>query len=120
MKALSPAGGSLLLTLTIAALAIPAANPATPSSLHDDRPVVLHLPARDAGVPPPVIAGDFTNWRPVRMDRHKDEWRYTVHVSPGAYHFAFRDADERWFVPVNFPNRTDDGMGGWVAVLVIP
>jgi len=119
MKALSPAGGSLLLTLTIAALAIPAANRATPSS-HDDRPVVLHLPARDAGVPPPVIAGDFTNWMPVRMDRHKDEWRYSVHVSSGVYHFAFRDADGRWFVPANFPNRTDDGMGGWVAVLVIP
>jgi hypothetical protein len=56
----------------------------------------------------------------VRMERHKDEWRYSVHASAGVYHFAFRGADGHWFVPAGFPNRTDDGMGGWVAVLVIP
>jgi hypothetical protein len=119
MKSLSLAGRSPLLILTIAALVIPAAKPAT-AYVHDDGRVVLHLPARDAGAPPPLIAGDFTNWMPVRMERHKDEWRYSVHVSSGVYHFAFRGADGRWFVPASFPNRTDDGMGGWVATLVIP
>jgi hypothetical protein len=120
MKPLPLAGASLVLTWAIAALAMPAAKPATASFASDDNQVVLHLPARDTGVPPPVIAGDFTNWMPVRMEHHKDEWRYSVHASPGVYHFAFRGADGHWFVPASFPNRTDDGMGGWVAVLVIP
>jgi len=120
MKCLSLAGGAFLLTLTIAALVLPGAKPATASHRHVDGPVVLHLLAREAGSPPPVVAGDFTNWMPVRMERHKDEWRYSVHVSSGVYHFAFRGADGRWFVPATLPNRTEDGMGGWVAVLVIP
>jgi hypothetical protein len=119
MKWRSLTGGSLLLPLTIAALLIPAAKQAT-AYVHDDGQVVLHLPARDASAPPPLIAGDFTNWMPARMERHKDEWRYSVHVSSGVYHFAFRGADGRWFVPASFPNRVDDGMGGWVAVLVLP
>jgi hypothetical protein len=119
MKPLSLAGASFALMLTLAALAMPAAKPATASFASDDSRVVLHLSARDAGVPPPVIAGDFTNWMPVRMERHKDEWRYSVHASPGVYHFAFQGADGHWFVPTGFPNRTNDGMGGWVAVLVI-
>jgi hypothetical protein len=120
MKCLSVAGGSFLLSLTIAALALPATKPVIVSSAQDNGPVVLHLPARDAGSPPPMIAGDFTNWMPERMERHKQEWRYSIRVSSGVYHFAFRGADGRWFVPDSFPNRTKDGMGGWVAVLVIP
>lgn len=119
MKSLSVAGLSLVLTLTIALPAMPGATPVMASSASEDSRV-LHLPARDVGFPPPAIAGDFTNWMLVRMERHKDEWRYSVHASPGVYHFAFRGADGRWFVPAGFPNRTDDGMGGWVAVLVIP
>jgi hypothetical protein len=118
MKCLSLAGRSFLLILAIAALALPAAQPVTVSYGQDD--VVLHLPARDAGSPPPMIAGDFTNWMPERMERHKGEWRYSVRGSSGVYHFAFRGTDGRWFVPASFPNRTEDGMGGWVAVLVIP
>jgi len=120
MKWLWLAGGSFMLILTIVALDLPAAKPFSVSYGHDDGPVVLHLPTRDTGSPPPMIAGDFTKWMPVRMERHKDEWRYSVQVSPGVYHFAFRGADGQWFVPASFPNRTADGMGGWVAVLVIP
>jgi len=82
--------------------------------------VVLHLHVRDAGVPPPSIAGDFTKWTAVRMKRHGDEWRFSVQLARGVYRFAFRSADGEWFVPASFPNRTDDQMGGWVAVLVIP
>jgi hypothetical protein len=119
MKSLSGVGVFLVLTLAIAPLAMLGTKPVMASSANDDRRV-LHLPARDVGFPPPVIAGDFTNWMPVRMERHKDEWRYSVHASAGVYHFAFRGADGHWFVPAGFPNRTDDGMGGWVAVLVIP
>ena len=68
----------------------------------------------------PFIAGDFTDWKPVPMERHDNEWRFPVALPPGAYRFAFRDRNGEWFVPASVPNRLDDGMGGWVAVLVVP
>lgn len=82
--------------------------------------VTVRLSAHEAGAPPPSIAGDFTNWTPVGMKRQEDEWRFSIQLSTGVYRFAFRNADGEWFVPARFPNRTDDQMGGWVAVLVIP
>ena len=88
--------------------------------IRKDGRIVLRLPVREAGTPPPSIAGDFTKWTPVRMKRHGDEWRFSVQLSGGVYRFAFRSADGEWFVPASFPNRTDDQMGGWVAVLVVP
>jgi len=120
MRSPSWTGRSPLLISMIAALAMLVAMPTGASPMHDQGRVVLHLAARDAGAPPPSIAGDFTNWMPVRMERHGDEWRFSVHVSRGVYRFAFRGADGQWFVPASFPNRTDDGMGGWAAVLVVP
>jgi len=81
--------------------------------------VILRLSAREAGTSPPSIAGDFTNWKPIRMERHKDEWRFSVRLSSGVYRFAFQNAGGDWFVPASFP-KTNDLMGGWVAVLVIP
>jgi len=92
----------------------------TRPDIRNDGRVVLHLPARDAGVPPPSVAGDFTKWTPVHMKMHGDEWRFSVQLARGVYRFAFRSADGEWFVPASFPNRTDDQMGGWVAVLVVP
>jgi hypothetical protein len=86
---------------------------------HTTVPVVLRLLARDAGSPPPSIGGDFTNWTPVRMKRHGNEWRFSVELSRGVYRFAFCSPDGKWFVPASFPNRTDDQMGGWVAVVVV-
>jgi Glycogen recognition site of AMP-activated protein kinase len=86
----------------------------------NDGRVVLHLPARDVAVPPPAIAGDFTKWTPLPMKKHGDEWRFSVQLARGVYRFAFRSADGKWFVPASLPNRTDDQMGGWVAVLVVP
>jgi len=85
-----------------------------------DGRVRLRLSVREAGTATPSVAGDFTKWMPVRMQRHGDEWRFTVQLSPGVYHLAFRSANGEWFVPTSFPNRTDDQMGGWVAVLVVP
>jgi hypothetical protein len=65
------------------------------------------------------IAGDFTNWTPVAMERQDGEWRYPATLGAGVYHYAFRTADGKWFVPDSIVNRTDDGMGGWIAVLVV-
>jgi hypothetical protein len=87
--------------------------------VRQDNKVVLRVPLREARSAP-AVAGDFTNWKSVRMARYDGEWRLTVSLPSGVYHFAFRDENGKWFVPSSFPNRVDDGMGGRVAVLVIP
>lgn len=68
---------------------------------------------------PPSIAGDFTDWKPVRMERQGKVWRHTLRLPPGVYRYAFVDAEGRWFVPEGVPGRRDDGMGGHVAVVVV-
>lgn len=80
---------------------------------------VIRIPVSEMAQQP-SIAGDFTGWVPVPMERRGNEWRYIVNERAGVYRFAFRSADGEWFVPESIPNRTDDGMGGWVAVLVVP
>jgi hypothetical protein len=87
--------------------------------IREGTPVVIRVPLRESGTAPSV-AGDFTNWRLVRMARYGHEWRLTVSLTRGVYHFAFRDAQGKWFVPPSVQNRVDDSMGGHVAVLVIP
>ncbi|HSM36394.1 MAG TPA: glycogen-binding domain-containing protein [Longimicrobiales bacterium] len=81
-------------------------------------PVVLRLP--EGGVPGPVsVAGDFTDWKPVAMRLNGREWEYAASLEPGVYHYAFVDARGNWFVPEGTPGRKPDGMGGWVAVLIV-
>jgi 1,4-alpha-glucan branching enzyme len=67
----------------------------------------------------PSIAGDFNEWKPAPMERDGDQWSYTVAVTRGVYNYAFVGADGSWFVPKDVPGRKDDGMGGYVAVLVV-
>jgi hypothetical protein len=88
-----------------------------PARSRDGRAVVA-LPARDAKGRP-SIAGDFTGWKPVPMQRDGSRWTYTVKLEPGAYHYAFVAEDGTWFVPQSVAGRQDDGMGGHVAVLVV-
>lgn len=78
----------------------------------------IRLPASQASAPPSV-AGDFNGWTPARMQRAGEFWSYTVAVAPGAYNYSFVSADGEWFVPKDVPGRKDDGMGGYVAVLVV-
>lgn len=68
----------------------------------------------------PRIAGDFTGWTPVPMTRVGRDWVHAIALSAGVYQYAFVDAEGRWFVPAGMPGRRDDGMGGHVAVLVVP
>lgn len=68
---------------------------------------------------PPQVAGDFNNWTPVAMERDGENWRYTVAARPGVYNYAFVASDGAWYVPEGVPGRKDDGMGGYVAVLVV-
>ncbi|HEY0969806.1 MAG TPA: glycogen-binding domain-containing protein [Gemmatimonadales bacterium] len=92
--------------------------PPVPAAYVDGRATV-RLPASDARTQP-SIAGDFNGWAPAPMTREGDHWTYTVALSPGVYHYAFVGGDGTWFVPEGVPGRRDDGMGGHVAVLVVP
>jgi hypothetical protein len=94
----------------------PAAMP-VPAAYENGR-ATIQLDAAHASTQP-MIAGDFTNWKPRPMQRTRDAWTYTAHLAPGVYNYAFVDAQGKWFVPEDYPGRKSDGMGGTVAVLVV-
>lgn len=81
--------------------------------------VVLRLPLSEASSPP-YVAGDFSGWEGIPMHRHGSDWRAELRLEPGLYYYAFRTGDGEWFVPEAMPGRRDDGMGGWVAPLIVP
>jgi hypothetical protein len=84
-----------------------------------DGRAVIGIPARSAKGTP-SIAGDFTGWKPVPMLREGARWTYATRLKPGVYRYAFVAEDGTWFVPDSVAGRQDDGMGGQVAVLVVP
>lgn len=88
-----------------------------PAEYRDGRATIV-LDA-DAGGGTPHLAGDFTDWERVPMERVGGRWRWSGQLEPGVYHFSFVNADGEWFVPADYPGRQDDGMGGHVAVLVV-
>jgi hypothetical protein len=88
-----------------------------PARTRDGRATIAFR-ARDAKGTP-AIAGDFTGWKPVPMQREGSRWTYAAQLAPGVYHYAFVAEDGTWFVPDSVPGRQDDGMGGKVAVLVV-
>ncbi len=67
----------------------------------------------------PSIAGDFNGWTPEPMERDGEAWVHRVPLPPGVYNYAFVDESGEWFVPQETPGRRSDGMGGYVAVLII-
>ena len=85
----------------------------------DANGVVIRLSVADVDGTSVVVAGDFNGWRPVPMQREGREWVIHLPLPAGVYHYAFRSDRGEWFVPASVPNRRDDGMGGYVAVLVV-
>jgi hypothetical protein len=79
---------------------------------------VFRLPMAEHAQPPMVL-GDFSDWRPVAMTPEGRDWVARVRVQPGAYHYAYRTADGQTVVPEGAP-AVDDGFGGRSAVLVVP
>jgi hypothetical protein len=79
---------------------------------------VFRLPLADHARPP-MVMGDFSEWRPVAMSPEGDAWVARVRVPPGAHHYAFKLADGSTMVPEGVP-AVDDGFGGRSAVLVVP
>jgi hypothetical protein len=92
--------------------------PPVPAEYVDGR-ATIRLPV-SATQAAPSIAGDFNEWQPAPMRRTGDQWTYTVPLEPGVYNYSFVSEDGTWFVPENVPGRRDDGMGGHVAVLIVP
>lgn len=78
----------------------------------------IRLPASQAATRP-SIAGDFNGWKPAPMERSGDDWTFTIALEPGVYNYSFVDERGEWFVPKKHAGRKDDGMGGYVAVLVV-
>jgi len=81
--------------------------------------VAIRLAAADAPSGAVSIAGDFNNWQPAPMQREGGEWIVRLPLMPGVYHYTFRSASGEWFVPPSAAGRRDDGLGGYVAVLVV-
>lgn len=95
------------------------ASPPAPVSQPAASGVVVRVSAAEAPAGAVSIAGDFNNWQPSPMAREGDEWVVRLALAPGVYHYAFRSANGDWFVPPSVPGRRDDGMGGYLAVLVV-
>ena len=93
--------------------------PLVPVSASPAGTVVVRLPAGDAPAGAVSIAGDFNNWQPAPMQREGGDWIVRLPLTPGVYHYTFRSANGDWFVPPSTAGRRDDGMGGYVAVLVV-
>jgi hypothetical protein len=81
--------------------------------------VLIRVNAADVDGASVSVAGDFNGWRPVPMQREGREWLVRLPLAPGVYHYAFRSDRGEWFVPPSVAGRRDDGMGGYVAVLVV-
>jgi hypothetical protein len=93
-------------------------TPPLPFAYENGR-ATIRLAATQSGTEP-RIAGDFTGWTPQPMTRDGAYWTFAAELSPGVYHYAFVAENGEWFVPADTPGRTEDGMGGYVAVLVVP
>jgi len=66
-----------------------------------------------------AIAGDWNAWRPVPLRPADGEWEGTILLGRGLYHFNLLVDGVEWVVP-NGVATVPDGLGGMVAVLVVP
>jgi hypothetical protein len=93
--------------------------PLVPTQRSEGGTVLVRVSAADAPEGAVSIAGDFNNWQPAPMQRDGGDWVVRLPLAAGVYHYAFRSANGDWFVPPSTAGRRDDGMGGYVAVLVV-
>jgi hypothetical protein len=65
------------------------------------------------------LASDFTEWRPIDMQRVSDDlWAVEVPATPGAHHVSLRADGGSWFAPPGLASESDD-FGGNAGVVVI-
>ena len=94
-----------------------ALQPVVPGNRSDG--VLIRVSVSDAPGTVLSVGGDFNDWRSMPMHREGDEWVIRLPITPGVYNFAFRSGNGQWFVPPSILSRRDDGMGGYVGVLVV-
>lgn len=66
------------------------------------------------------LSGDFTGWRPVRLQqRSADEWSLTMPIPAGTHRANVRIDGERWVAPPG-TTEVDDDFNGRVGLFVVP
>ena len=65
------------------------------------------------------VAGDFSDWRPVQLEREGSFWVARVQLPPGKYRVAVRTNIGPWRAPRNLARVRDD-YGGEAGLVVIP
>jgi hypothetical protein len=96
--------------------AAPRWSPLVPDARGDSLVVQFRMPdARTV-----AIAGDWNAWRPVRLRPLGDDvWEGTLGLRRGLYHFNLLVDESDWVVPSGVTT-VPDGLGGIVAVLIVP
>jgi AMP-activated protein kinase-like protein len=97
-------------------VAIPRWSPLVPEARGDSLVVRFRMPdARTV-----AIAGDWNAWKGVPLRRLGDHvWEGTLGLRRGVYHFNLLVDGSDWVVP-NGVATVPDGLGGMVAVLIVP
>ena len=97
-------------------VAVPQWVPLVPEARGDSLVVRFRMPdARSV-----AIAGDWNAWEPVRLRAlGEDVWEGTLVLRRGLYHFNLQVDGSDWVVP-NGVATVPDGLGGMVAVLLVP
>ncbi|HEX4600707.1 MAG TPA: glycogen-binding domain-containing protein [Gemmatimonadales bacterium] len=94
----------------------PRLTPLVPQSRGDS--VVVQF--RFQGVHAVAIAGDWNAWRTVPLrPLGDDRWEGTLALARGLYHFNLLVDEQEWVVPHGVAT-VPDGLGGMVAVLLVP
>lgn len=96
--------------------AVPQLGPLVPTPRGDSLVVRFRMPdARSV-----AIAGDWNAWQPVQLRAlGEDVWEGTLVLRHGLYHFNLQVDGSDWVVP-NGVATVPDGLGGMVALLVVP
>jgi AMP-activated protein kinase-like protein len=90
--------------------------PLVPARRGDSVVVRFHMP----GAASVAIAGDWTGWSPVALvPVGSDVWEGSLTLPPGTYHFNLVVDGAEWVVPGGVATIAD-GMGGLLAILVVP
>jgi hypothetical protein len=96
--------------------AVPRWSPLVPEARGDSLVVRFRMPdARSV-----AIAGEWNAWQPVRLRALGDDvWEGTLALRRGLYHFNLLVDESDWVVPSGVAT-VPDGLGGMVAVLIVP